>query len=393
MYKIIKVENKKQLKQFINFQVELYKDCPYFVPPLFGDELKALDPKKSAFIGEDATAQCFLCVDENGKIVGRICGIISHLYNQKNNTKRVRFSRFDCIDNQEVANLLLSTVEEWGKENGMEVIHGPLGFNDMEREGLLIEGFDLMSTYNTQYFYPYFKPLLENYGYEKEVDWLEFRFRRTSSSDDRTSKLCSAVSKRLKITEAKLKSKNHLIKNYYNQVFDVLDEAYGDLYGTVPITQKMRDCLIGQFKLILNLDLISVLVDQNDRVVGFGLILPCISQSVHDCKGKLFPFGWVNVLKEIKRCDVVEMALIAVRKEYQNKGLTAIIFHNILERVATKYPNLKYCETNLELEENYKIQQLFAEGFDTKQVRRRRCFYKSLTGQKVEPLKAINPQN
>ena len=390
MFKIIPVENKKQLKQFIQFQIDLYKDCPYFVPTLISDELRNLNPKTSPYMQNgEAEAQCFLCVDENDKIVGRVCGIISHIYNEKNKEKRVRISRFDTIDNIEVAKMLLESVENWGRERGMEVIHGPLGFNDMEREGLLIEGFDLISTYNTQYYYPYYQKLVESLGYEKEVDWIEHRFKQNDTSDERMKRVGAAVAKRLRIHELEIKSINWLVKNYYNEIFDVLDEAYGTLYGTVPITQQVRDSLVGQFKLILNKDLISILVDDvTGKIVAVGIMFPCISKSVQKAKGKLFPFGWMGVLKEIKHFDVIEMGLIGVRREYQNKGVTAIIFHKCIDRLRAKY-DFKYCETNLELEDNYKIQKLFEKDFDIKQVRRRRCYYKSLNGQKVTLHKAI----
>ena len=390
MYRIEQVTTNKQLKDFVRFPLELYKDCEYFVPPFESDELKALDPKKSVYIGEDAKAQCFLCYDDNGKIVGRICGIISNLYNEKTGEKRVRISRFDSINEPEVAKLLFQTVEDWGREQGMEIIHGPLGFNDMEREGLLIEGFDLITTFNTQYYYPYYKDLFEQNDYVKEVDWLEYRFKPRFNSDERTAKLCDYVTKRLGIKELKIKSISWLVKYYYDQIFDVLDEAYGVLYGTITIKKEVRDSLVSQFKMVLNKDLISVLVDKEGKVVGVGIVFPCLSQSLRDCKGKLFPFGWAKVLKNIKHFDVVEMALIGVRREYKDKGLTSIIFHNILSRIKEKYSHIKFAETNLQLEDNYKVQQLFLKSFDTKQVRRRRCFFKSLTGEKLEPHKAID---
>lgn len=392
MYNIIPVKTKKQLKQFVQFQLDLYKGCEYFVPPFFGDELKALDPKKSVYQGEDADCQCFLCVDENQNIVGRICAIISHQYNKKNNEKRMRISRFDSIEDFEVAKLLFETAENWGKERGMEVVHGPLGFNDLEREGLLIEGFDLLTTFNSQYYYPYYKVFFEKLGYAKEVDWLEFRFKLTSTCDDRTAKMCDLVSKRYNVRELEVKNINWLVKNYYDEIFDLLDEAYGSLYGTVPITKRVRDSLISQFKIVLNKDLISILVDENNKIVGVGIIFPSIAQSLHDCNGKLFPTGWTKILHELKNFDVIEMALIGVKKEYQDKGITAIIFHNIIGRIKQKYSHIKYCETNLQLEDNYKVQQLFLKAFDTQQVRRRRCYYKSLNGKEVVLHKCIETQ-
>ncbi len=390
MYTIEPVTTKKQLKQFVKFQLDLYKGCEYFVPPFFSDEMLYLDPQKSPYQKAGALAQCFLCKDESGKIVGRVCGIVSYLYNKKNNEKRVRISRFDCIDNSEVAKLLIETVENWGREQGMEEIHGPLGFADMEREGLLIEGFDTISTLNSQYYYPYFEKMFVDNGYQKEVDWIEYRFWRTKECDDRTGKLSDAIEKRAGIHELDVKSISWLVKNYYDEIFDVLDEAYGTLYGTVPITQEIRESLVGQFKMILKKDLISILVDENERVVGVGILMPSIAQAVHDCGGKLLPFGWIKVLKELNHPKALEMLLIGVKKEYKDKGITSIIFHHILDRIAQHYNDIDFCETNLQLEDNYKVQQLFTKSFETKQMRRRRCYCKSLTDKPVNIKKCFS---
>ena len=383
MYIIEQVKTKKQLRQFVQFQLDLYKGCEFFVPPFFSDEMLNLDPKKSPYQRSGATAQCFLCRDETGKIVGRVCGIVSHLYNEKNNEKRVRVSRFDCIDDAEVAELLFKTVEDWGRAQGMEEIHGPLGFTDMEREGLLIEGFDTMSTLNSQYYYPYFEKMFVDNGYQKEVDWIEYRFWRTKQCDDRTARLSDVVEKRAGIHELEIKSIPWLIKNYYDEIFDVLDEAYGSLYGTVPITKDIRESVVGQFKLILKKDLISVLVDDDGRVIGVGFLMPGIAKSVRDSGGKLMPFGWIKILKELNHPKSLEMLLIGVKKEYKNKGVTSIIFHHILDRIAKHYSDIDFSETNLQLEDNYKVQQLFTKAFETKQMRRRRCYCKSLTDKPV----------
>lgn len=393
MYTIELVKTKKQLRQFVQFQLDLYKGCEFFVPPFRSDEMQNLDPAKSPYQRSGATAQCFLCRDDEGKIVGRVCGIVSHLYNEKNGEKRVRISRFDCIDDARVAQLLFETVENWGREQGMEEIHGPLGFTDMEREGLLIEGFDTMSTLNSQYYYPYFEKMFVDNGYQKEVDWIEYRFWRTKECDERTSRLSDVVEKRAGIHELDIKSIPWLIKNYYDEIFDVLDEAYGSLYGTVPITQDIRESVVGQFKLILKKDLVSILVDDDGRVVGVGLLMPGIAKSVHDCGGKLLPFGWVKVLHELNHPKSLEMLLIGVRKEYKNKGVTSIIFHHILDRIARHYSNIDFSETNLQLEDNYKVQQLFTKAFETQQMRRRRCYCKSLTDKPVNIKKCFDEED
>lgn len=385
MYTIETVNTKKQLKQFVQFQLDLYKDCEFFVPPFISDEMRNLDPKRSPYMMDgSAEAQCFLCRDESGKIVGRICAILSHSYNKKNNEERIRISRFDCIDNEEVAKLLFDTAEEWGRQKGMKVVHGPLGFNDMEREGLLIEGFATISTLNTQYYYPYFEKFFDKFGYQKEIDWIEYQFKRTKTSDERTGRLSEMIEKRAGVHELEIKSISWLIKNYYDEIFDLLDEAYGSLYGTVPISPAVRQSIIGQFKLVLKKELISILVNEEGKVVAVGFLMPNISRSVHQSKGKIFPFSFIKILKELNHPKALEMLLIGVKKEYKDKGLTSIIFHHVLDRIAKYYDYVEYSETNLQLEDNYKVQQLFNKSFDTKEARRRRCYYKSLTGEPVK---------
>jgi len=390
MFIIEPVTTKKQLRKFVKFQCELYKGCEYFVPPFKSDEMLNLDPNRSPYQRSGATCQCFVCKDENGKIVGRIAGIISHLYNEKNNESRVRVSRFDCIDNAEVAKMLFEAVENWGRAHGMTEIHGPLGFTDMEREGLLIEGFDSLSTLNSQYYYPYFEKMFVDNGYQKEVDWIEYRFWRNQRSDERTARLSDTIEKRANIHELEIKSIPWLIKNYYDEIFDVLDEAYGSLYGTVPITQDIRESVVGQFRLILKKELVSILVDEDERVVGVGILMPSIAESVKKCGGKLLPFGWIRVLHELNNPKALEMLLIGVKKEYKDKGITSIIFHHILQRIAKYYDDIDFCETNLQLEDNYKVQQLFTKAFDTKQMRRRRCYCKSLTDNPVHIKKCFD---
>ena len=386
MLKIVPVTNKKLLRKFVNFPLKLYKGNPYYVPALYDDELKALDPLRSVHQGADATAQCFLCYRDN-EIVGRACGIISHLYNEKNNARRVRISRFDCINDLEVARATLGAVEDWGREQGMEIVHGPLGFNDLEREGMLVDGFEMMPTFEANYNYPYYPELVEQLGYVKEVDWIEFQIPVPEKLDERNTRLAEAVSKRLDIHEVEIKSVSWLVKHYYDKIFDLLDDAYRVLYGTVPITMRVRKSLVNQFKLVLNKNLISVIVDKDDRVVGFGLVFPSIAKGVKKAKGRLFPFGWMPVLHSIHNYDVVDFALIAVRPELQDKGITSIIFHNMLQRFFNL--GVKMAETNLQLEENEKVQQLFKQ-FNPEQVRRRRCYVKSLTGKELTLAKPIN---
>ncbi len=375
MIEVIPVTTKKQLKQFVDFQINLYRDCPFYVPPLRGDELKLLTEGKSPHLDGSATLQCFLAYKDK-KLVGRIAGIIQNLYNEKHNSKRVRFSRVDFVDDYQVVKALFKAVENWAKSKGMDTIHGPLGFNDLEREGLLIEGFDAISTFEMQYSFPYYQKHIEKLGYKKEVDWLESIITVPDKVDERNSKLSSAVAKRGGFREVTGLSRDQIIKRYAHQILDVVDEAYGDLYGTVPLTERVRGDLIKQFKLILDRDFISLLVDKNDKVVGFGLGFPSLGAAVQKTRGRLLPFGWVTVLKAIKHPTTVDLGLICVKKDLAGKGLTSIIFNNMLTRFIQR--GITTAETNAQLEDNYKVQQLFSKVYETTPKSRRRCYVKPL---------------
>lgn len=376
MITVVPVTTKKQLKQFVDFQPKLYKGNKYYVPPIRSDEIQVFTPKKSVHLGEDAKAQCFL-IFKDGKIAGRVAGIIQHNYNKKFNEKKARISRLDFINDFEVAKATLDTVEEWAKSEGMDSIHGPLGFNDLEREGLLVEGFDKLSTFETQYSFPYYYPMLEKCGYKKDVDWLEYQIKVPSTIPDvRASKLADLIAKRLNIHEVQPKSTAELVNNYYQQIFDLLDEAYSELYATVPLTKKVRDGLLVQFKLLIDKDFISVIVDKDDNVVAVGIAFPAIAKGMQKAKGRILPLGFIPILHSIHHPEVVDLALIGVKKEYRDKGVTALIFRNMTERLINR--GVKILETNCQLEDNFQVQSIFNKDYETTLVRRRRSYIKNL---------------
>ena len=316
-------------------------------------------------------------VFKDGKIVGRVAGIIQHNYNKKFNEKKARISRLDFINDFEVAKATLDAVEAWAKSEGMDSIHGPLGFNDLEREGLLVEGFDKLSTFETQYSFPYYYPMLEKCGYKKDVDWLEYQIKVPSTIPDvRASKLADLIAKRLNIHEVQPKSTAELVNNYYQQIFDLLDEAYSELYATVPLTQKVRDGLLVQFKLLIDKDFISVIVDKDDNVVAVGIAFPAIAKGMQKAKGRILPLGFIPILHSIHHPEVVDLALIGVKKEYRDKGVTALIFRNMTERLINR--GVKILETNCQLEDNFQVQSIFNKDYETTLVRRRRSYIKNL---------------
>lgn len=373
MVEILEVKTKKDIKNFVKFPHDLYKGNPYFVPFLDIDEINKFDERKNESYN-DCIVKCFLAY-EDGKIVGRIAGIIQKLYNEKVNEKRVRFSRFDSINNQEVANKLFSAVENWAKEQGMQIIHGPMGYNDLDREGLLIEGFDQMSTFEEQYNYDYYQTLIENYGFKKEVDWVEYRLFRPKEPVEKVERIASAVSKRYGLTLNSPQNVKKYINENKEKLFKVLDDAYSPLYGVVPFSDKVKDALIQQFNLVLNKDYFVTVTNKEDDVIAFGLVFPSLSESVNKSKGKLFPFGIFRMLKQIKKPKGIDLALIAVEPEYQNKGVSAMIMSALIKGMIEK--NIDYAETNLMLEDNNRIQNQW-DVFDYIQHKKRRSFVKKI---------------
>lgn len=377
MVKIVEVKSKREKNLFVDFPTKLYKGNDYYVHPLRCDEMNIFNPKKN--VSFDECDIVFYLAYKDNKLAGRICGIIQHVYNEKTNTKRVRFSRFDCVDDLEVARALISAVEDWAREKGMTVIHGPLGFNDLEREGLLIEGFDKLANFEENYNYPYYQTLLEQCGFEKEIDYLSFRIKLPETVDERVSRLKSAVMKRYKLHIGTAKNKKEYIAKYKDGIFDTLDEAYGDLYGVIPYNEKLRKQIIDQFHLIINQEFIITILDENEKVVAFGFAIPSIAEAVQKSKGKLLPCGLFRILHAKNHCNVVDFGLIGVRKEYQGKGLPAIILNYIVEEAANL--GIKEVETNHSLEDNHKILQTWKNFDDVTQHKRYRCFLKSIVDE------------
>lgn len=378
MIKVVEVKNCKQRKIFVDFPTKLYNGNEYYVHPLRGDEMALFSPTKN--VSYDECEIVFYLAYKDGKIAGRICGIVQKVYNAKTESKNVRFTRFDCIEDFEVAKALINKVEEWAKLQGMDTVHGPLGFNDLDREGLLIEGFDRLATFEEPYNYPYYKDYLEKLGYEKDSDYLSFRIKLPKESNERVKRIGKLVMEKYGLKVATEKSKRAYINRYKDQIFDVLDEAYGELYGVIPYNDKMRKQIINQFYLILSLNYIVSIVDSNDRVVAFGLALPSLADAVRKSKGKLFPTGLFRILYAKNHNNVADFALIGVRKEYQSKGVTALILDYIVEWA--KKEGVDTVETNHSLEDNHKIIQTWKNFDDVEQHKRFRCFIKHLNKEK-----------
>jgi len=371
MIEIREVKTKKQQKQFIDFPLHLYRDNPCFVPPLYSDE-KSMFQK--GFVYYDSCDIVNYLAFDGETVVGRIQGIIQKDANKKNNERRVRFTRFDAVDRQEVADALFKAVEDWAIARGMDTACGPLGFSDLEREGLLIEGFDQLSTFEEQYNAPYYQRLIENCGYTKEVDWTESKIY-PPEDDSNMQKMADFIAKRYQLHFGEAKNINDFIDRYADDLFLLIDKGYEHLYGTVPFTQGMKDQIISSFKLIVDIKHVAIILDENNRPVCMGVCFPSIGKAVQKSGGKLTPATLVRLLKAIKKPSVIDFGLIAVDPEYLNRGISAMICAEIVKML--REPGIEYAETNLNLEDNYAIQNQWKRFKEVKH-KRRRAFVKSL---------------
>ena len=314
--------------------------------------------------------------DENGKIIGRVAALIMHDFNKKNNSKYARFSRFEVIDNEEVAHALLSTAENWAKEHGMEFIHGPLGYDDFEREGLMVHGFDTQGSFITSYNWDYYQKFIEDFGYKPDCRWVEWRMNFPQKSDERVERVANIVEKRYGFHEKQYKSINEVIKYHADELFDLVDESFVDLYGVTPFNDKLRKQVIAGFKIILDQRYICLVFDKNEKFIGFGLTWPSLAKAMQQTQGRMFPFGFIKWLKAIKKPEAVELSIISVKKEYRKLGVTAFIIKKLLDRL-NNIPTIKYADTGVQLETNTgAITSL--EMFDRELIRKKTCYIKEL---------------
>lgn len=374
---IREVETKKELKKFIRFNYELYKDNPYSVPDLYEDMLNTFSDKNAAM--EFCKAKYFLAYNEKGEIVGRVAGIINEKANKKWDRKTVRFGWIDFIDDIEVSKTLLDKVEQWGRENGMTEMQGPLGFTDMDAEGMLIEGFEELSTMATIYNYPYYPVHMEKLGFEKDADWIEMRLTvpRETGLPERLKRIAEIVMEKYNLSIKKYTSSKKIAKDYGQDIFKLINEAFSPLFGYSELSQKQIDQYIKMFLPFLDLKLISLITEADGKLIGVGISMPSLSRALQKAKGKLFPFGWFHLLKALKweKPKDLDLMLVAIKPEYQNKGVNSILFYDLLPIYIEE--GYEYVETNVELETNTKVQSQWIY-FERRQHKRRRCFKKEL---------------
>ncbi len=370
-----KVESKKDLKSFVKFPFKIFKENKYWVPQLTMDELEIFNRKKNPAY-DSADSRLFLAYRDN-EIVGRVAAINSIVANEKYKTKNLRFGWFDSINDQDVANALLNAVEDWGREIGLKTLTGPHGFNDLDPEGMLIEGFDKLPTIAVYYNYPYYKELMENFGFEKEIDYIEFRadIPKEGEIPEKLLNIAEKIKERTKLRIIKFKSKKELINVWASQVFEVLEEAFEEIYGSVPLSKIQVDYYIKKYFTFVEKDLIKVVVNEDDKVVGFIIALPSLSKAFQKAKGNLLPFGWFHLLRGLKQRETLDFYLAGIKKSYQGRGLGLLMILEIAK--AAREMGFKSVESNPELENNKKIHGQW-KYFKHEQHKRRRIFKKNI---------------
>ena len=372
---IKKVSSKKELKTFIRFNYELYKGNPYSVPDLYDDMLNTFSSKKNAAF-EFCEAEYFLAYKEN-KVVGRVAAIINNRANQTWDKKEVRFGWIDFIDDEEVSSALLKAVEDWGKQKGMDTITGPLGFTDMDAEGMLIEGFDQLGTMATIYNYPYYPQHMEKLGFEKDADWVEFKLYVPDQLPEKFVRISEIILQKYKLKIKKLTRKEIKEKHYGQKIFDLINEAYAPLYGFSKMTQGQIDQYVNTYLPLLDLRMVSIVETEDGELVAAGISMASLSKALQKAKGRILPCGWFYLLKAlfIKRPKVLDLLLVGVKPEYQSKGVNALLFYDLVPTF--KKMGFVYGESNPELEENKKVQAQWS-AFESVQHKRRRAFKKAI---------------
>ena len=365
---------RKEIKKFSMFSTNMYKDNKYYVPDLLMDNLDTFNPAKNP-ASEFCDSKLFMAY-RDGKAVGRVAGIINRVVNEKCNEKNVRFGFIDFVDDEEVSSALMAAVEDWGRSQGMDHIVGPLGFTDMDPEGMLIEGFDQVSTMATIYNHPYYQQHIEKLGFERETDWVEFKIVVPDVIPEKMVRICEIVKKKYNVRNIKYTSAKALVKDYGQAIFQLINEAYSQLYGYSPLTPRQIDHYISMYLPVLRLENVSLIVDADNALIGVGIAMPSMSKALQRSRGKLFPFGWYHLLKGLKgKNDVVDLLLVAIKPEYQSKGVNSLLFNDLIP--CFRKNGYKYAESNPELDDNQRV-QLQWQYFETTQHKRRRAYKKAL---------------
>ncbi len=368
MITIKEVLTKKDLKVFVEFPNKLYKDNPYYVPSLTIDELQMFNKKKNPAYSFSKT-KLFLAY-HGKRVVGRIAGLINYAYNIKVNKPLMRFTRFDVIDDIEVSKALFNEVVKWAKENDLKYLMGPIGFTDIDKQGMLVKGFDELNMTITLYNHNYYNKHLKELGFIKDADWVEYQVRVPKEIDPKIKRVAEVVKKRYGFYVVEIKKRKELY-HHAKPAFELVNEAYEKLYGTVYLTDEIIAKAVKEYVPLVNLDYVYIINNKHDEIVGFGLALPSYANALKKSKGKLFPLGLFRILKDLKKSKVLEMYLVAVKPEYQNMGVSAIIMNEAF--TAAIKNNIEFAETGPELELNEQVRSLW-KTFDAREHKLRRSY-------------------
>jgi len=361
---------KRELKRFVKFGIGFYDGNPCFVPPLVMDDVNTLNPKVNPAF-DFCEAQCFMAY-RDGRPVGRICAIINRAVNERTGRRALRFGFVEFIDDNEVVDALFDAARAWGRSRGMTEIIGPMGFTDMDHEGMLIEGFDRVGTMATIYNYPYYPQQMQRMGFVKDADWVEFRMTVPDSIPDKYQRIADIVRRKYNLRCLRYTSRRKLRDDYGQALFELINEAYDKLYGYSPLTQRQIDYYIKMYLGILRLEGVSIVVDADDKLVGVGISIPSFSSALQKSRGRLWPTGWWHLLKTLRGGDTtVDLLLVAVKPEYQNKGANALLFTDLIPSFIKA--GYTHAESNPELADNDAVQRQW-EYFEHEQHKRRRCY-------------------
>ena len=375
MIEVREVKTPKERREFLNFALDLYRGNPFFVPPLYADEKKMF---RKDYVYRSSCDSVFFNAYKDGVMAGRIQGIIQKDANAKNGEKRCRFCRFDATDDLEVSRALFDAVEKWAREQGMDTLVGPLNYSDLEREGMLVEGFEEPATFEENYNAPYYKEHVEALGFEKEVDWTASRLYGAESPEalEELEQLVGFIFKRYKLHYGTARSGRELLKKYADGLFDLLDKSYEGLYGTVPFTEGMRKLVLENFAMVINPEHTAVILDENEKIVCFGLSFPGLAKALVGTRGKYTPLTLLRLLRAIKDPEILDLCLVGVEPEYLNRGVSGALSLAIMKMLRDN-PRLKWADTNLNLEDNYAIQNAWRR-FRREECKRYRAYVKSL---------------
>ena len=369
------VSTGKEMSTFVRFGNRLYKGNKYYVPSMPMDDLNTLNPKKNGAF-DFSEAQCFLAY-KDGEVVGRVAAIINHKANELWGVKQVRFGWIDFIDDLEVSSALLNAVEEFGRERGMTQIVGPLGFTDFDPEGMLVEGFDRLSTMALIYNYPYYPEHMKKHGYYKETGWVEYRITLPEQMPEKHMKYAEIIKKRYNLKIRKLTRSQISKERYGHKLFQLINDTYCVLYGYSLLSEKQIDQYVDMYLSIVDTKMLTFVENEQGELVAAGISIPSLSEALQKCNGEIFPFGWWHLLKAMywKKPDTLDLLLIGIRPDYQNKGLNSLLFVDLFDNY--KKLGFKYAETNANLETNIKVQAMW-DPFEKELHKRRWVFGKEL---------------